>query len=135
MSLVLHFHSHWSVLQPLTLSAWSSLVIVVDAWPLLLFPGGCFAAVWFIGGCFTVVSYASSWVVFAVQSDLALSPLWMLRRSGYLRFYLGGCLAARWFVGGCFAAVWFVGGCFCRHCCWTVFYVDDHCDVLLQAYL
>ena len=56
VSLVFHFRSHWSILQLFTLSAWSSLVIVVDAWPLLLSPGECFAAVCFVGGCFAVVS-------------------------------------------------------------------------------
>jgi hypothetical protein len=57
MPIVLHFYSHWFVLQLLTLSGSLSLVIVANALPLLLLLGGCFATVWFIGGCFAAVSF------------------------------------------------------------------------------
>ena len=87
--------------------------IVVDALPLLLIPPRMFVRWLVVGGCFAaIVVGLLSCRCFAAESDLALPPLRMLCRSGYRRYFTGGCLAAGWFVGGCFAAVWFVGGCF-----------------------
>ena len=87
--------------------------IVADALPLLLIPPRMFVRWLVVGGCFAVIVIGLfSCRCFAAESDLALPPLRMLCRSGYRRYFSGGCLAAGWFVGGCFAAVWFVGGCF-----------------------
>jgi hypothetical protein len=77
---VLHFHSHWSVLQHLTLPGLWSLVIIADVLPLLLLTRRMLCrrlvcwrmlcrrlahwrmlcCLWFVGGCFATVSSVSS---------------------------------------------------------------------------
>jgi len=113
MPVALHLDSLWSVLQLFDLTMLGVVDNVADALPLLLIPRRMLCRRLFRWRmlCRRVVGLLSG-RCFAAESDLALPLLRMLCRSGYLRFFPGGCLATGWFVGGCFAIVWFVGGCF-----------------------